>query len=310
MADRIVVLGYGAVGRAVVQRLCASGAAVVVAQRNPPGELPGGAAFRACDVLEAASVRAACQDAATVVLAIGFPYRGRVWLSHWPLAMGNVLAACEAVGARLVFVDNLYMYGPQTSPLREDMPLTDYGLKPRARATVTRLWEAARGRVAVAAVRPSDFYGDHAPTARLASLGIANLAKGKPAFVIDPPDTPHDFSYVPDIARSVETLIAAPDDAYGQAWHVPNAPTQTMRQLLQIAADALSVPLRLQQIPAGVRPLASLFNRDLAELNEMRFQFDRPYHVDHTKFAQRFWGDATPFEVGIPQVARAYRDAR
>ena len=44
--------------------------------------------------------------------------------------MANVLAACEVNGARLVFVDGLYMLGPQVAPLREDMPLTDQGVKP------------------------------------------------------------------------------------------------------------------------------------------------------------------------------------
>ena len=31
---------------------------------------------------------------------------------------------------------------------------------------------------------------------------------------------------------------------------------------------------------------------------EMSFQWDRAYRVDSRPFAQRFWSDATPFEVG------------
>lgn len=308
MGGRIVILGFGAVGRGLVERLAPQGREVLVAQRSAPEGLPAGVAYKSCDLTRQDSVAAACAGAAAVVLAAGLPYRGALWLRQWPTIMTNVLDACEASGARLVFVDNLYMYGPQEIPLREDMPLTSFGRKPKARAEVTRLWQA-RSSVRTAALRPSDFYGPHAPTARLASLGIANLAKGKPAFVVDPPDIPHDFTYLPDIARAAETLLDAPDDAYGQAWHVPNAPTRTIRELLQIAADALNVPLRLTQIPGVARPIAALFNADLAELGEMRFQFDRPYRVDHGKFAARFWADATPFEVGVRATALAYEAA-
>ncbi len=54
--------------------------------------------------------------------------------------MGNFVAACKATGARMVFIDNLYMYGPQTEPLVETMPLTDTGWKPAARSAATRIW--------------------------------------------------------------------------------------------------------------------------------------------------------------------------
>ena len=48
-----------------------------------------------------------------------------------------------------------------------------------------------------------------------------------------------------------------------------------------------------------------LFSPFMRECIEMRFTWNRPYHVDATKFARRFWSDATPFEVGIPATIRA-----
>jgi hypothetical protein len=41
----------------------------------------------------------------------------------------------------------------------------------------------------------------------------------------------------------------------------------------------------------------------------MRFQWDRPYHVDAAKFASAFWSDATPFETGVRDTALAFRAA-
>ena len=59
MQDDIVVLGYGPVGRATVERLRAQGRPVRVAQRSLPMDLPDGVAFSPCDVLDPASLRTA-----------------------------------------------------------------------------------------------------------------------------------------------------------------------------------------------------------------------------------------------------------
>lgn len=43
------------------------------------------------------------------------------------------------------------------------------------------------------------------------------------------------------------------------------------------------------------------------ESKEMLYQSDRPFLVDHSKFAAQFWDDPTPFETGIPATAEWYR---
>jgi nucleoside-diphosphate-sugar epimerase len=112
---------------------------------------------------------------------------------------------------------------------------------------------------------------------------------------------------VPDIARAATTLLAAPDSAFGQAWHVPCAPTRTTRDILAIAAETLGVKLRISAMPAWMLGPSAMFSPVLRELIEMRFQWDRPYHVDASRFAAAFWSDATPFETGVPQTALAFR---
>src|SRR5664279_1487167 len=180
MSSTIVVFGFGAVGRATTESLINRGAAVRVVQRSRPADLPRAAAFHPCDVLDADAVRRAVEGAGQVVVAIGFPYVGATWRASWPLAMENLIKACEASQARMVFVDNLYMYGPQHDALREDMALTDYGVKPAVRAHITRLWMSASGagRVRIAALRPPDFYGPDVTQSHLGDLAFGALAKG------------------------------------------------------------------------------------------------------------------------------------
>lgn len=306
-AKDIVMIGYGPVGRETVALLHARGTSVRVAQRSRPVDLPAGIAFTPCDILDAASVRAAVTGAAQVAVAVGFEYTGKVWSTLWPVAMQNLLDACAAEGVRMVFFDNLYMYGPQTAPLVETMPLSNMGMKPAARAKITRIWQADT-RVKVAALRAPDFYGPGVLLSHIGETGLAAIAKGKPAMVVFSPDQPHDFAYVPDIGRAMVTLLDADDDAFDQVWHMPCAPTMTTRQILAIGARKAGVKLRLRTFPGIVRKTLALFMPFLRELGEMRFQWDRPYAVDASKWKARFWSDVTPFETGVAATMRSFAE--
>lgn len=308
---RFVVFGYGAVGREVAKILVARGDDVVVAQRSAPSFLPGGSRFCACDITQAESVAAACAGRDIAVCAVGFRYNWRVWERSWPAAMQALLSACSSANARLVFADNLYMLGPQTKALTEEMPLTEYGNKPRLRAHITRLWQQAHaaGRVKVVAVRASDFYGPDVSNSVLSEYGVARLIAGHAALVPYNPDFPHDFTYVPDFARALVTLADAPDDTYGQAWNVPNAPTRSLRELLALAAKIAGVPMRIQTLPAWLQPLIGIFQPPVREFVEMRFQTDRTYRVDATKYLRRFGSEFTSFEDGLTATVKYYRQA-
>ena len=311
MSNETAILGYGPVGRATVDLLASQGRAVRIVQRSRPKDLASGVPFRAADVLDLDALTAALAGADQIVVALGFPYSGKIWRDVWPRAMRNVLAVAKASGARIVFIDNLYMAGPQTAPLAETMPLTGFGVKPAVRSEVTRLWQAAdaAGEVRFVALRAPDFYGPGVGNSQLGDLAFGALAKGKAALFAVSVDQPHDVAYVPDFARAAVTLLGAPDDAFGQAWNVPCAPTQTLRQIFALGAAALGVKPRLRVLPPWSLLPMSLAVPILGELREMSFQWDRPYRVDFSKFAKRFWADATPFEAGAAATALSFRAA-
>ena len=124
--------------------------------------------------------------------------------------------------------------------------------------------------------------------------------------LIAKPDQPHAFAYVPDIARGVVSLLDAPDDDFGQAWHIPCAPITTPREILSIGAQSLGQKLKITSIPLWTLSLFGLFMPFMKEMVEMRFQWDRSYDVDSSKFAKRFWSNATPFEIGAAETARSF----
>jgi nucleoside-diphosphate-sugar epimerase len=306
MSRLTVVFGNGAIGHLVTNILLARGDRVRIAQRKRPTELPAGAEHIVCDVLNQEDVRRAVQGASQVLLAVGFTYDSRVWKTVWPKTITNIVEACADVDAKVVWIDNLYQLGPQTKPRTEDMALSTASAKAVSLIEATDIWMAARNRVRFAALRCPDFYGPGVEVSHIGDNAFGALARGKTALLLAPPDTPHDFAYAPDIARAVVTLFDASDDAYGQVWNVPCAPTKTPREILKIGADATGARLKVLAIPLWLLPLLGFFDRFLKETWDVRYTWDRPYMVDGGKFTKRFGFNPTSFEVGVPLTARAF----
>ena len=49
----------------------------------------------------------------------------------------------------------------------------------------------------------------------------------------------------------------ADDDAMGQAWHVPNAPELTMREVLQMFAKAVGKKLKISVMPSVMTSISA-----------------------------------------------------
>ena len=112
------------------------------------------------------------------------------------------------------------------------------------------MWQQAHdeGRVEAASVRASDFYGPGVSQSALGDLSIGRIARGKSAQVVGDPDQPHSFTYVPDVARALVTVARA-DDAMGQAWNVPNAPTARPAPCWRCSPTTTGTRLKVQSMP-------------------------------------------------------------
>ena len=308
MTDLNVVLGAGPVGRALIERLAEDDRPTRVVTRSGTAEVPSGVEIVAADITESGAAERACEGADVVFGCIGLPNYEN-WPQLWPPMMDGMLRGAESSGARFIFMDNLYMYGPVDGPRTEDLALTNYGDKPAVRAVITRSWQAAHNasRVRAAAVRASDFYGPGVTLAALGEATLGRMTRGKTAQVVGDPDQPHSFTYVPDIARALVSIGDGGDEVLGQAWHVPNDTDRTVRQILAAFAEELDVELKVQAMPTWAMSLVGLFDSTVRELKEMLYQWDRPFPVDHSKFAARFWDDPTPLEQGIPATADWFR---
>ena len=287
MTGRIAIFGYGPVGRATAARLLAEGREVFVAQRRAPPDLPKASGLRAVRRARWRSRRQDGQGKRQFVVAIGFPYSGVVWRDAWPRAIMNFVAASKATGARMVFIDNLYMYGPQTAPLVETMPLADTAGSPRrARPRPASGWTPRpRARRASPRCAPRTSMGRASASPFSATPRSATSRRASPRCSSARRTSCTTTPMCRTSRARRPLLLAAPDSAFGQAWHAPCAPTRTTRDILKIAAEALGVKLRISAMPAWMLGASAMFSPFLGELTEMRFQWDRPYHVDASRFA-------------------------
>src|SRR5271165_7066814 len=65
----------------------------------------------AADLTDLAATKRAVQGSSVVYLLVGLPYDIRIWSVQWPQIMTNVIEACKQSASRLIFFDNVYMYG-------------------------------------------------------------------------------------------------------------------------------------------------------------------------------------------------------
>jgi nucleoside-diphosphate-sugar epimerase len=285
-----ILLGYGgAIGIPLASELLACGERVRTVSRTGAG--PEGADAKRADLLDPAQVAAVVDEGATVYLLAGLKYDLRTWRDQWPRIMRNVVSACASMGARLVFLDNVYMYGAVDGPMTEDTPIRPTSRKGEVRAAIAGYLqeEMAAGRITAAIARAADFYGPHADKSSVPYILVLNrLAAGKSAQVFCSADTRHSYTYTLDCAKALCLLAAAPD-AFGQVWHLPTAcPLLSGREFVDLAARALGVAPRLSVIPAWTLKLAGLFSPMMRELAEMLYQNDRDYVFDSSKFERRF----------------------
>jgi nucleoside-diphosphate-sugar epimerase len=125
-----VVIGCnGPVGTELMHQLSAQGKKVRgVCRSGKSKEAPEGAEIIAGDIAVSEQTAPLCRGAGVVYSCVGVDYSE--WMEQWPWIVNGLIDAAGTSGAKLIFADNLYSYGPHDGPLTEDLPLTRYGRKP------------------------------------------------------------------------------------------------------------------------------------------------------------------------------------
>jgi len=310
-APRHVIFGTGAIGLAVLEALRHRGETARLVNRSGHARVPDDVEVIAGDARDPLFTTAAAEGAQVVYQTLNPPYAE--WTEQFPLLQAAVLAAAEASGARLVSMENVYMYGrPNGRPLTEDRPYEAHTKKGQLRGRMARDLLAAHeaGRVQVAIGRASDYFGPRGGAqSNLGDRLFPAALAGRTAGVLGDPDQPHTYTFIPDIGEGLAVLGEHPD-APGQVWHLPNDPdTRTTRQLVDVVYRQAGQPRgRVRAMPPLLLRAMGVVNPGVRELVEMQYLFAEPFIVDSSTIANKLGVEATPLEQALADTLRTYRD--
>jgi nucleoside-diphosphate-sugar epimerase len=306
-----VVYGTGAVGMAVMDELVQRGPRRVrMINRSGRARVPHGVEVVGGDATDEAFTRGASEGASVVYFALNPPYDK--WPELFPRLQAGVLEGAASAGAKLIAMENLYMYGPTDGrPITEDLPYAATTRKGTVRASMSKeLMEAHKsGRVRVAIGRASDFFGPRALTSAAGEQVFGRAVDGKSAQVAGDPDQPHTYTYAPDIGKGL-VILGEREEALGQAWHLPSPETVTTREFVEMIFEEVGKPARVQAAPKILLRALGLFNPGMRETIEMLYEFKEPFVLDDSRFKQEFGDHATLLREAIQRTVRWYREER
>lgn len=305
-----VVFGTGAIGRAIAEELVQRGESVRMVNRSGKmAEPPAGVEVVASDLYDPARVREVTREAKVMYQSAQPNYSE--WPEKFPLMQASIIQGLTGSNAKLVLVENLYMYGHTNGkPITEEMPYRAHTRKGRARAEISRAAFQAHteGRLRVTSARGGNFFGPWGMDSTMGGRVFFPLLRGKPAQLIGRTDLPHSHTYVKDFGTAL-VILGEREEADGQAWHVPNdQPRMSQGELVRMFAEEAGVEPKISSMGKLMMAMGGLFIPEAKETVEMMYEFEQPFIVDSSKFETTFGVKATPLREAIRETVHWYKN--
>ncbi|MGX5689264.1 NAD-dependent epimerase/dehydratase family protein [Arcticibacter tournemirensis] len=306
------ILGAGGpVANALALELIKNNNQVRLVSRRPVS-ISEKAAWVKADLLNSKEVLAATKGSAVIYLCAGLKYDKEVWKEQWPVIMENVINATKESGARLIFFDNVYMYGRVLGPMTEETPYNPSSVKGEVRAKIatTLMDEVKAGNLNATIARAADFYGaTDSMNSFFDMMVLDKYSKKQKAQWLGNPDTLHSFIYIPDAAKGVFLLGQRPESG-NQIWHLPTAPAMKGYDFINLAAGIFSVKPSFMKVNNLMLRTLGLFNPVIKGTVEMYYQYEYDYNVDSSKFEKAFSVKPMSYCDGIRHLANTFYKAK
>jgi nucleoside-diphosphate-sugar epimerase len=288
----VLVLGAtGGIGGEVARQLREAGWDVRALRRgaSQPVEQRDGVSWIRGDALNAQDVMAAANGCSVIVHAVNPPGYQRWSELVLPMLDNTIAAACK-VGATIVLPGTVYNFGPNAFPVVTEeslqRPVTRKGA---IRVEMERrLLAASKNGARVLIVRAGDFFGPRAGNSWF-SQGL--VKPGKPVAAVSNPGhrgVGHQWSYLPDVARTMIELLArrdslAPFATFHMAGHWDADGSQMAEAIQRVVARRTGRRPRVVAFPWWLLTLASPFVATFREMREMRYLWREPLRMDNAR---------------------------
>jgi nucleoside-diphosphate-sugar epimerase len=309
MSVKHVVLGTGTIGRAIMEEIVRRGESVRMVNRSGRmEEIPAGVEVVATDLYNPAKVQEVTRGAQVVYQASQPHYHE--WPEKFPPLQKSIIDGLTDSGAKLVVVENLYMYGETIGkPLTEDIPYNAHTRKGSVRAALSEAAFSAHreGKLRVTAGRGSDYFGPWGTESSMGGIVFYRILAGKAAQIAGSANMPHTHTYIPDFGKAL-VILGERAEADGLAWHVPNdMPHITQGELIHMIADEAGVTVKIQAAGKFLMSMLGLFVPEVKESVEMLYEFEKPFVVDSNKFERAFGMKATPIREAIRETVAWFK---
>ena len=304
-----VILGAGgSIGNALTNELLSTNENVrLVSRRNYLIE--GAESFQG-DISSYHDTLNSVKNADVVYLCAGLAYDSDVWSEMWPKIMQNAIDACKKVNAKLIFFDNVYMYGKVDGKMTEKSPYNPCSRKGEIRANIAIMLqdEMRSNNLQGIIARSADLYGPYITQSSVPYImAFNNMLKGKKAQWLVDADKFHSFTYTIDCAKAMK-LLSQKDECFQQVWHMPTCnPGITGKMFIEMIAKELGVSPDFSILKKWMVRMAGFFNKSIFESYEMLYQSENEYYFDSTKFNEYFDFKPTSYQDGIRESIKFYK---
>jgi len=303
------ILGAGgSIGNALTYELLKSKEDIRLVSRSNYS-IPGTESFKA-DLTSYDETLKSVQNSDIVFLCAGLPYDSKVWAELWPKVMQNTINACKSVNAKLIFFDNVYMYGRVEGKMTETTPFNPCSRKGEIRAKIAMDLENEINKKNINAIiaRSADLYGPYATKTSVPYiLAIDKLMHGKTAQWMIDVNKLHSFTFTIDAAKGM-VLLSSREECYNQTWHLPTFnPPIDGKSFIELIAKELGIAPDYTILKKWMVKMIGFFNRTVYESFEMLYQSEFDYYFDSTRFNNLFNFNPISYSAGIYETLESLK---
>ena len=298
------ILGAGgSIGNALTYELLNAKEDVRLVSRSK-FSIPGTTSVKA-DISSYQETLDSIKDSDVVYLCVGLPYDSTIWNELWPKIIKNAIDACKSTGAKLIFFDNVYMYGKVDGKMTETTPYHPCSRKGEVRAKIATLLEdeMKQGNLQAIIARAADLYGPYITQNSVPYfMAFEKLLKGKNAQWMVNANVNHSYTFTLDCAKGLN-LLSKNEECFQQIWHLPTAnPAIDGKTFIELIANELGASSNYSVLKKWMVRMAGYFNKTIYESYEMLYQYENDYNFDSTKFNDYFNFKPTSYEQGVKET--------
>lgn len=182
MEKHVIFGANGPIGSYLAEELETAGKEIVKVGRRALAEKN----YQQADALNIEQVQNVVEGASHIYITVGLAYKTQDWQRDWPIIIKNMIQVAREENARLIFFDNIYMYGPTLqNPIKENHLLQPSSNKGKVRHQHYKQLKEAMEDTSILIVRSPDFFGPRAANNSVLYVQfLENMLKGEnPKFI-------------------------------------------------------------------------------------------------------------------------------